>query len=128
MREMVKLLEVGHRRQAARVHRQLHFELYRRAGSPWLERLAELLWDNGDRHLTYSPALRPSMAEFGREHQIIVDAVAGGQPEIAAAAVTEHLANAARLLSDFLQIQGKHRDSANPAARPSSADGVTPRG
>lgn len=101
--EMTELLESGRRPEAARVHRQLHFDLYRLANSPWLERLAAMLWDNGDRHLRYSPTLRPSMAQFGREHQLIVDAVASGDPGKAESAVAAHLMNAARPLSDRLR-------------------------
>ena len=86
-------------------HREYHFTLYSRCGSPWLLRFCELLADHGERY-------RRGFVDYPRvpesirtEHKAILDAVVNQQDAEAIDLLRKHILTAASLASEHLRAQ-----------------------
>lgn len=87
---------------ARRRHRDFHFALYGAADSEWIGRLVDPLWQNSERYQRIASTRRGSGHELVAEHQALLDAWRAGDPEHAAAAMTDHLQRSVDLIVDYL--------------------------
>ncbi|SCF14872.1 DNA-binding transcriptional regulator, GntR family [Micromonospora viridifaciens] len=80
---------------ARRAHTDFHFTIYRAAGSRWLLRGLEPVWENSERYrfATVTPAGQNE--ERVREHRAILDACVAGDVAAAVSAVQVHIRRAA---------------------------------
>lgn len=81
----------GEHRAALRRIGDFHLELVRLAGNPWLVRNYDALGGPLDRLRSISGANEDSIADSTAEHIAIVDALAGGDGELAAKLLGEHI-------------------------------------
>jgi DNA-binding GntR family transcriptional regulator len=87
-------------------HRNFHFAIYTRCGSPWLLRLVSMLWENSDRYQRLSTAGRGTPAERLEEHRGIMEATLAGDPEEAAQRMEDHLRLTYRTVQGLLSRDG----------------------
>lgn len=80
---------------ARRAHTEFHFTIYRAAGSRWLLRGLEPVWENSERYrfATVAPVGRNERRV--REHRAILDACVAGDVAAAVAATRVHIQHAA---------------------------------
>jgi DNA-binding GntR family transcriptional regulator len=94
-------------RGAMRAHTDFHFALYDACGAPWLLQMIRPAWDRTER---FRPALFSAAGELQDRHREIdgrlLDAVAEGDAESAAAALFEHLDLAGRFYGPELGDRG----------------------
>ena len=84
-----------------KLHRQYHFGIYGRNSSRWLTTLIDLLWKHTERYQRLSLHFRHDAADD--EHREVLDALASGDSEAAAAALRAHLQSTAKLVGDAYQ-------------------------
>jgi DNA-binding GntR family transcriptional regulator len=88
---------------AQRRHRDFHFGLYALAGSPWLIRLIEPLWQNSQRYQRIASSLRGSTQNRAQEHWNMLEAWRAGNPEAAGQMMARHLQHSVELVTEFLK-------------------------
>jgi DNA-binding GntR family transcriptional regulator len=79
-------------------HEAFHFALYDAADSAWLLRLIRPVWETSERYCLEVPQCRQLAARVP-EHEAILDACAGNDPDRAAVALHDHLATTANHVS-----------------------------
>ena len=79
-------------------HTAFHFALYDAADSAWLLRLIRPVWETSERYCLAVPESR-QLAGRHQEHEAIVAACAGHDPDTAALALHDHLATTANSVS-----------------------------
>jgi DNA-binding GntR family transcriptional regulator len=79
-------------------HTAFHFALYEAAGSNWLLRLIRPLWETSERYRLAAPVKRKLATRRG-EHELILQACIDHDSERAAAALYDHLAMTANVVS-----------------------------
>jgi DNA-binding GntR family transcriptional regulator len=79
-------------------HQAFHFALYDAADSAWLLRLIRPVWETSERYCLEVPQCRQLAARVP-EHEAILDACAGNDPDRAAVALHDHLATTANHVS-----------------------------
>jgi DNA-binding GntR family transcriptional regulator len=73
-------------------HRRFHFTLISRCGSPWLQRLVNVLYENSIRYRYLTLEWDPnSMANALKEHRRILEAFASGDIDASVQMLTEHM-------------------------------------
>lgn len=72
-------------------HTHLHMGIYDLADSKWLRLILPVLWDNSERYRRLQIPVRGTIEQRIEEHRVLVEAVASGDPEIAAAELHGHL-------------------------------------
>ncbi|MEU4776525.1 GntR family transcriptional regulator [Micromonospora sp. NPDC023633] len=80
---------------ARRAHTEFHFTIYRAAGSRWLLRGLEPVWENSERYRFATVTRTGQNEERVREHRAILDACVAGDVAAAVAAVQVHIQHAA---------------------------------
>jgi DNA-binding GntR family transcriptional regulator len=94
-------------RGAMRAHTDFHFALYEACGAPWLLQMIRPAWDRTER---FRPALFSAAGELQDRHREIdgrlLDAVAEGDADSAAAALFDHLDLAGRFYGPELGDRG----------------------
>jgi DNA-binding GntR family transcriptional regulator len=107
LRELDKAREAHEVLAAMRAHTDFHFALYDACGAPWLLQMIRPAWDRTER---FRPALFSAAGELQDRHREIdgrlIDTVASGDPERAAAALFEHLDLAGRFYGPELGDRG----------------------
>lgn len=83
-------------------HRNFHFAIYSRCGSPWLLRFVTMLWENSDRYQRLSTAGRGNPAQRLGEHRGIMEAVLAGDAGLGAQRMEEHLRLTYRTVRNLL--------------------------
>jgi DNA-binding GntR family transcriptional regulator len=84
--------------ETSTAHSGFHFALYEGAESAWLLRLIRPLWETSERYCLAFPESR-RLAARAHEHEAILAACAGHDPDRAAAALHDHLATTANSVS-----------------------------
>jgi DNA-binding GntR family transcriptional regulator len=79
-------------------HAAFHFALYDAADSAWLLRLIRPVWETSERYCLEVPQCR-QLAARAHEHEAILEACAGNDPDRAAVALHDHLATTANHVS-----------------------------
>ncbi len=79
-------------------HEAFHFALYGAADSAWLLRLIRPVWETSERYCLEVPECRQLAARVP-EHEAILEACAGNDPDRAAVALHDHLATTANHVS-----------------------------
>jgi DNA-binding GntR family transcriptional regulator len=79
-------------------HEAFHFALYDAADSAWLLRLIRPVWETSERYCLEVPQCRQLAARVP-EHEAILEACAGNDPDRAAVALHDHLATTANHVS-----------------------------
>ena len=79
-------------------HTAFHFSLYEAAGSNWLVRLIRPLWETSERYRLAAP-VRRKLATRSGEHELILQACIEHDGDRAAAAIHDHLAVTANVVS-----------------------------
>ena len=79
-------------------HTAFHFSLYEAAGSNWLVRLIRPLWETSERYRLAAPVKRKLATRSG-EHELILQACIQHDGDQAAAAIHDHLAMTANVVS-----------------------------
>ena len=97
-----------------------HFTIYRSAGSPWLMRLINPLWESSERYRRAGAPGTYEFAEREEEHRAILDAVAAHDGPRATEAMRSHLERSADRIDRALI----HNASISPL--PSVATGRVP--
>lgn len=92
--EHVAALRRGDAAAARRAHTEYHFTIYRAAGSRWLLRALEPVWENSERYRFATVTSIGVHPDRLREHQAILDACAANNVEAALRAVREHIQHA----------------------------------
>lgn len=87
-------------------HRNFHFAIYTRCGSPWILRFISMLWENSDRYQRLSTAGRGSPAQRLEEHRGIMEATLDGDPDEAAQRMEDHLRLTYRTVRELLARDG----------------------
>lgn len=90
-------------RQFYDLHRQVHFGLYERSGSPWLVHMIEILWSHTERYRRIAARLRTFVDEGADLHGVVLDAIEGGDLEAATEALRRDLERTADLIFDAYQ-------------------------
>ncbi len=96
-------------------HRDFHLTLYRAAGSPWLLRLIEPLWQNADRYRFAYPLTDADQIESNHEHRLILAACIAGDAEAASQEMRSHLERT-RTRVETVLIQAQ-QGASSPAGR-----------
>lgn len=97
-----RAIEAGLVEDARQAHRQFHFTLYEAAGSEWLLRSIDPAWRNGERYRFAAPSGDVDHQVSASEHQQILDACAGHDPEAASDAMRRHILGAGIRISSLL--------------------------
>lgn len=84
-----------------RYHRTLHLGLYRTAGSTWLSRLIQPLWESSERYRIAIP-VKSQPLELRAEHERLLEACIAEEPEVAAYQLYYHLATTANALAKVI--------------------------
>ena len=102
LEEHVRYSLAGDAARAREAHTEFHFTIYRAAGSRWLPRAIEPVWQNGER---YRPVRVPEeRVESQRaEHQEILDACAAHDVDAAERALKTHIDNALAWILDQMR-------------------------
>lgn len=79
-------------------HTAFHFALYDAAGANWLLRLIRPLWESSERYRRAAPVSH-KLAMRRREHELILQACIEHDADRAAAAIRDHLAISANVVS-----------------------------
>lgn len=87
---------------ARAAHTAFHFSLYNVAGSSWLVRSIQPLWENSERYRIRTLARRGSLADRRVEHERILDACRRRDPEAAVTELVHHLRLTANLAAASL--------------------------
>jgi len=87
-------------------HRNFHFALYSKCGSPWLLRFVSMLWENSDRYQRLSRAGRGSPTQRLEEHRGIMHAALDGDAEEAAQRMEDHLRLTYRTVRGLVEGNG----------------------
>lgn len=85
-----------------RLDSRLHLLIAELSGSPSLVPLVANLRTRVNALLDSIPMLAPNLSHSNEQHEAIVSAILGGQPEAAAAAMLEHVEGSSALLRGFL--------------------------
>jgi DNA-binding GntR family transcriptional regulator len=101
--------------RAREAHTEFHFTLYRAAGSRWLPRAIEPVWQNGERYRPVRVSAE-RVASQRAEHQAILDACAAHDADAAVTALREHIDNALAWILDQMRPA---EDQLRPAEDPS---------
>jgi DNA-binding GntR family transcriptional regulator len=83
---------------AFRLHRELHYILYSRAESPWLQGIMDILWDHTERYRRLATPLRGDAGDIAKEHLRIIDAIAVHDVDEATGALEAHLGRTVSVL------------------------------
>ncbi|WP_428964873.1 GntR family transcriptional regulator [Micromonospora fluostatini] len=105
---------------ARRAHTEFHFTIYRAAGSRWLLRGLEPVWENSERYRFATVTPPGQHEERVREHQAILDACVTGDVAAAVAAVQVHIRHAAervlaKMTTDAVAVPAPRGPEAHPA-------------
>jgi DNA-binding GntR family transcriptional regulator len=85
------------------LHRQIHFGLYERSDSPWLVHLIEIVWSHTERYRRLATRLRQFVDEPADLHGVVLDAIAAGDIDQAAAALRQDLERTVNLIIEAYQ-------------------------
>lgn len=80
------------------LHRNVHFSIYERSGSPWLVHLIEILWSHTERYRRLAARLDTFVDEGADLHGKLLDAIKSDDHEAAEAALRSDLERTARLM------------------------------
>ncbi len=86
-------------REARRAHTSFHFSIYESAGSPWLVRVIQPVWENAERYRAASLPSRGTIRERQREHELILEACIRHDADEAGHVLYQHLALTANLVA-----------------------------
>jgi DNA-binding GntR family transcriptional regulator len=80
-------------------HTAFHFALYDAAHSRWMTRLIRPLWETSERYRFAMLPMRANLDQRRLEHERILDACVGHEPDTAARELYNHLARTANLIA-----------------------------
>ena len=89
---MRTLFEAGRLDELHVAHRDLHFIVYERAGSPWLLHVISTLWDHTERYRRLALRWLGQPEDLASSHEPVVEALFSGDVDVATAAVRAHFA------------------------------------
>jgi GntR family transcriptional regulator, carbon starvation induced regulator len=84
--------------EAYELHRQVHFGLYERSGSPWLVHMIEIVWSHTERYRRLAAKVRRFVDGGADLHGVVLDAVSHGDLEAATDALRRDLERTANLM------------------------------
>jgi DNA-binding GntR family transcriptional regulator len=87
-------------------HTAFHVSLYDAAHSKWLTRLIHPLWETSERYRFAMLPVRVNLDQRRLEHERILEACIGHEPEIAATELHNHLAATANLIAEQMGGDG----------------------
>jgi DNA-binding GntR family transcriptional regulator len=89
------------------LHRQVHFSLYERSGSPWLMHLIEMLWSHTERYRRLAARLR-TFVDLGHDlHGVVLDAIESDDLDGASQALRSDLERTQKVI-----LEAHHQDAA----------------
>ncbi len=91
-------LEDEHSPESWAAHTAFHFALYEAAGSRWLLRLIEPLWETSQRY-RLAANVAPKLSVRSAEHEVILRACIEHDADLAARSLYNHLARTANVVS-----------------------------
>lgn len=84
-------------------HREFHFALYSKCGSPWLLRFCELLIQNGERYRRAFVEYKSIDQSITQEHEAILDAAVKRDHVKAVSILDKHIRHAGELAQKYLE-------------------------
>jgi DNA-binding GntR family transcriptional regulator len=115
--EHVAALHRGDATAARAAHTEFHFTIYRAAGSRWLLRGLEPVWENSERYRFATVSSSGQNAERHREHLAILDACVAGDVEAAILAVRLHIQGAADRVISKMTAEADRGDPIGPSVQ-----------
>jgi DNA-binding GntR family transcriptional regulator len=100
LEEHVRAYRDGDLRRVWSTHTAFHFALYEAAGSRWLERLIEPLWQSSERYRFAMLPVRLNLDQRRLEHERILAACVNHHVPAAVAELHDHLARTANLIAN----------------------------
>lgn len=97
--ERLSLLPDDDSAQTWAAHKAFHFALYEAAGSSWLLRLIEPLWETSQRYRLAVHGVARTLDTRRAEHEQILAATIAHDADLAARALNDHLVTTANLVS-----------------------------
>jgi GntR family transcriptional regulator, carbon starvation induced regulator len=92
-------------RKAYDLHRQVHFALYERCGSPWLLHMIEIVWSHTERYRRLAAKIRRFVDDGADLHGVVLDAVSHGDLEAAIDALRRDLERTANLMVEAYESE-----------------------
>jgi DNA-binding GntR family transcriptional regulator len=89
-------------RRGAECHRRLHFGIWQRANSTWLDHLIRILWSHTERYRNLALILHAPAPATDEYHLLLLDAVRRGDLEAALTHTREELEESRSLVIDHL--------------------------
>jgi DNA-binding GntR family transcriptional regulator len=90
LESMRTLFEAGRVDELHVAHRDLHFIVYERAGSPWLVHVISTLWDHTERYRRLALRWLGQPEDLASAHEPVVEALFSGDVDLAIEAVRAH--------------------------------------
>jgi DNA-binding GntR family transcriptional regulator len=103
LEDMRRHAENGHPDAMHDAHRDLHFAVYEKASSPWLEHVISGLWDHTERYRRLASQWLYVPDDLAGRHRAVVDALFCGDAERAVQALRDHFQQPQRYLQDGRQ-------------------------
>lgn len=97
--EMARRFAGGDEADAYAAHRALHFIVYERTNSPWLVHTISTLWDHTERYRRLGMQWLQQPESQAAQHDEVIEALFGGDPEAAVAALRAHFETSRSLLN-----------------------------
>jgi len=97
---MAEHFDGGNEKEAYADHQDFHFALYDGSGSTWTIHMIRMLWASSERYVRLAAGVRLDAADFVDEHREILEAVEGGDPDLAAQKLAANLGTTQRLLRE----------------------------
>lgn len=97
-------------------HDKFHFALYEAADSAWLLRLIRPVWETSERYCLEVPRCRQLVSRAG-EHEQLLEACSGNDPDRAVIALHDHLATTANRIASAMGGEPLYELAAGRARR-----------
>lgn len=102
LRDMFDAFAGGDVRRGTECHRRLHFGIWQRANSTWLDHLIRILWSHTERYRNLALILHAPAPAADEYHLLLVDAVRRGDLDAAVTHTREELEESRSLVIDHL--------------------------
>jgi DNA-binding GntR family transcriptional regulator len=102
LQDMFDAFARGDVRHGAECHRRLHFGIWQRANSTWLDHLIRILWSHTERYRNLALILHAPAPAHNEYHLLLLDAVRRGNLEAALTHTCEELEESRSLVIDHL--------------------------
>lgn len=115
LEEMFEAFARGDVRRGAEAHRRLHFGIWQRADSTWLDHLIRILWSHTERYRNLALILHAPAPADDEYHVLLLDAVRRRDLEAALTHTREELEESRSLVIDHLMSLARAEETEQTA-------------